>query len=299
MNRPRPVYRDLPCRSALNRVSGMPFRWSLNPYRGCTHACHYCYARATHTHLGLNAGDEFSGVILVKREMPAVLRRELAARSWKREPVAIGTATDPYQPCEGRYRITRALLEALLAARTPATVTTKSPLILRDLDLLRELAALPGTRVNITITTLDRDCWRAIEPGTAPPLQRLRAMERLTAAGIPCSLFAAPVIPGLTDREEDLDALAAAARAAGADGFWAGPLRLAPHVREHWLGELDRIDPALGLRHARAYRTANAPRDWTERISAQNARIRARHGFGDGETPPPAADTPRQLALFG
>jgi DNA repair photolyase len=304
MHARRPIHRELPCKQALDRVSGMSFRWSLNPYRGCAHACHYCYARATHPHLGLNAGDDFSGIIFVKPDLPKVLRRELSARSWKRECVVIGTVTDPYQPCEGRYRITRQALAALISAHTAASVTTKSTLVIRDLDLLREQAALPGAGVNMTITTLDRDLARFLEPAVPPPVQRLRAIERLAAAGVHVTLFAAPVIPGLTDDEDALDALAGAAREAGARSFWAGPLGLEPMVREHWLAALDGFDPALAVRHAAIYRRANGPVAWRERILEQNVRIRERHGFVRREFAPPPAPlppgppAPTQLALF-
>ncbi|HET7601893.1 MAG TPA: radical SAM protein, partial [Gemmatimonadales bacterium] len=192
------VYIDAPCKSALNRVAGMPFRWSLNPYRGCLHGCHYCYARATHAYLGMNADDDFSTRIQVKSNMPEVLRQELRRPSWQRERVALGTATDAYQPCEGRYRLTRRLLAALRDYQTPVSVVTKSTLILRDLDLLVELARLPGTRVNVSITALDPALWKRLEPGTPPPQRRLEVMRRLAAAGVPCGVFMAPVLPGLT-----------------------------------------------------------------------------------------------------
>src|SRR5215210_623836 len=177
---------ELTCRTALNRVSGMPFRWSLNPYRGCTHSCHYCYARATHPYLGLNADEDFETKIVVKTNMPEVLRQELRRRAWTGERVAIGTATDAYQPCEGRYRLTHRCLEALRDFDTPVSVVTKSTLILRDLDLLAELAQGPGATVYFTITTLHPHLWRVIEPGTPPPLKRLEVLWRLSEAGIPC-----------------------------------------------------------------------------------------------------------------
>src|ERR687889_2816567 len=150
---------ELTCRTALNRVSGMPFRWSLNPFRGCTHRCHYCYARASHTYLGMNADEDFETKIIVKTNMPEVLRQELGRRSWTQERVAIGTATDAYQPCEGRYRLTRRCLETLSDHATPVSIVTKATLILRDLDLLTGLAHGPGAMVYFTITTLDPDVW--------------------------------------------------------------------------------------------------------------------------------------------
>src|ERR671912_2455098 len=198
----RTTYIETECRTALNRVSGMPFRWSLNPYRGCVHGCHYCYARATHSYLGLNADEDFATRIVVKANMPEVLRQELGRRSWTRERVAIGTATDAYQPCEGRYRLTRRCLEALRDAHTPVSIVTKSTLILRDLDLLTELAHGPGATVYFTITTLDLQLWRVIEPSTPPPRKRLEVLRRLSQAGIPTGVFLAPILPGITDGVE-------------------------------------------------------------------------------------------------
>src|ERR687898_2304264 len=180
---------ELPCKSALNRVSGMPFRWSLNPYRGCVHSCHYCYARATHPYLGLNADEDFETKIVVKTNMPEVLQLELGRRSWTRERVAIGTATDAYQPCEGRYRLTRRCLEALRDYDTPVSIVTKSTLILRDRELLAQLAHGPGATVYFTITTLDTQLWRLIEPGTPPPHKRPEGMWLLSSAGGPCGGF--------------------------------------------------------------------------------------------------------------
>src|SRR5829696_5935287 len=232
----RPEYHEIPCKSALNRVSGMPFRWSLNPYRGCLHGCHYCYALATHPYLGLNADEDFATKIVVKSNMPEVLRHELRKPSWTRQRVAIGTATDAYQPCEGRYRLTRQCLEALRDADTPVSIVTKSTLILRDLDLLSELAKGPGATVYFTITTLDPDLWRLLEPGTPPPLKRLQVMQRLADAGVPCGVFLAPILPGITDSAASIAAVAAAAKAQGAVSFGSAVLRLVPDVKEHYFG---------------------------------------------------------------
>jgi DNA repair photolyase len=277
----RPEYREMPCKSALNRVSGMPFRWSLNPYRGCVHGCHYCYARATHPYLGLDADEDFEKKIVVKTNMPEVLRGELRKPSWTRERVAIGTATDAYQPCEGRYRLTRRCLDALRDCQTPVSVVTKSTLVLRDLDLLTDLAALPGTRVNFTITTLDPMLWRLVEPGTPPPAQRLSVMRRLADAGVPCGVYMAPILPGLTDGEEAIAAVAEAARQHGASAFWAGALRLAPLVKEHYLGFVAETFPELLTRYARAYPGTEAPREYRARLEERIARIQKRYGFAD------------------
>jgi DNA repair photolyase len=275
------TYTETPCKSALNRVRGMPFSWSLNPYRGCTHSCHYCYARATHAHLGLNADEDFETRIVVKTNFPAILRAELGARSWRRDEVAIGTATDPYQPGEGRYRPMRGVLQALVDHRTPASIVTKSTLVLRDLDLLIALERVAGARVNFTITTLDYELWRAVEPGTPPPTKRLEVLRRLVDAGVPCGVYLAPILPGLTDSEASIDAVAAAAREHGATRFWAGPLRLAPLVKEHYLGWIQEFRPDLMPRYRRAYPRADAPRVYKDWLDARIAEVRARHGYGE------------------
>jgi DNA repair photolyase len=276
---PRPEYREIPCKTALNRVSGMPFRWSLNPYRGCLHGCHYCYARASHTYLGMNAGEDFATRIVVKTNMPEVLQGELRRRSWTRERVAIGTATDAYQPCEGRYRLTRRCLEALRDHATPVSIVTKSTLILRDLDLLAELAEGPGATVYFTITTLDPDLWRVIEPGTPPPPRRLAVLRRLADAGIPCGIFLAPILPGITDSIESIDAVAAAAKAHGAGSFGSAVLRLAPDVKEHYFSFVAETFPDLLPRYERAYAGTNISSEYQAVIEPRLARVRERHGF--------------------
>jgi DNA repair photolyase len=272
---------ELPCRTALNRVSGMPFRWSLNPYRGCTHSCHYCYARATHPYLGLNADEDFETKIVVKTNMPEVLRQEVGRRSWTRERVAIGTATDAYQPCEGCYRLTRRCLEALRDHDTPVSIVTKSTLILRDLDLLAALAQAPGATVYFTITTLDPDLWRVIEPGTPPPLKRLAVLRRLADAGILCGIFLAPVLPGITDSMESIDAVAAAAKAHGAVSFGSAVLRLAPDVKQHYFGFVASSFPDLLPRYERAYAGTNISADYQVAIERRLVRVRQRHGFAE------------------
>src|SRR5579884_526519 len=296
----RREYIETTCKTALNRVRGMPFAWSLNPYRGCAHACHYCYARATHAYLGLNADDDFATKILVKTNFADVLRRELARPGWSREEVALGTATDPYQPCEGSYRVTRRTLAALRDHRTPVGLVTKSTLVWRDADLLAELTRVADATVYCTITTLDPELARLIEPGTPPPAQRLRVVRRLAEAGVRTGVYMAPVLPGLTDTPAAMDALAGAARAHGATIFWASPLRLAPLVREHYLAFIAASFPDLVPRYERAYVTANAPRDYVARIEALVAQTRARHGFnterrGAAHRPPPPPPPPPPL----
>ena len=245
----------------------------------CHYACHYCYARATHPYLGLNADDDFETKIIVKTNMPEVLRRELARPGWTRERVAIGTATDAYQPCQGRYRLTRRCLDALRDSDTPISIVTKSTLILRDRDLLTELAQGPGATVYFTITTLDPDLWRVIEPGTPPPQKRLQVMQRLRAAGILCGVFLAPILPGITDSIEAIEAVAAAARAHGAVSFGSSVLRLAPLVKEHYLSVVAETFPELLPRYERAYAGTNISSDYQLAMERRLATIRQRHGF--------------------
>lgn len=229
---------------------------------------------------------DFETKIFVKVNLPEVLRRELARPGWRGESVAIGTATDPYQPGEGRFQVTRGALEAMLAYRNPLSVVTKSTLVQRDLDLLAALASVAQVRVNMTITTLDPALSRLIEPGTPPPAQRLATLRRLSDSGVPTGVFLAPVLPGITDSEDVIDAVAAAARAHGASTFWAGPLRLAPLVKEHYLGWIATAFPDLLGRYERAYAAgANAPRAYLDKIEGRIAAVCARHGFSehDGE----------------
>jgi DNA repair photolyase len=275
----RPIYIETACKSALNRVSGMPFHWSLNPYRGCVHGCHYCYARATHSYLGFDANDDFASRIVVKTNMPEVLRRELARPSWTRELVAIGTATDAYQPAEGRYRLTRRCLEVFRDAHTPISIVTKSTLIRRDLDLLSALAQSPGATVYFTITTLDRALGRLIEPGTPPPEKRLQVMQMLSGAGVRTGVLLAPILPGITDSVASLDAVAAAARAYGAATFGSGVLRLVPLVREHYLAFVAESFPDLLPRYERAFAGVTVSSSYREMMERRLTQIRARHGF--------------------
>ena len=176
----------------------MPFKWTLNPYRGCTHACHYCFARRYHAQFEMGAGDDFASVILVKSNFPEVLARELARPGWAREQVAIGTATDPYQPIEGDYRLTRRALEHLATARTPIGLVTKGPMVVRDIDVLQAVSRQARCSVYLSVPSVDDEAWRRLEPGTAHPLQRLKAVRKLADAGIATSVLMAPLLPGIS-----------------------------------------------------------------------------------------------------
>jgi DNA repair photolyase len=249
----RAIYREEPCRSALNRVRGMPFEWSLNPYMGCAHRCTFCYVRAFERRADRPADDRYGRSIRVKVNVADVLRFELGRASWNGGEVTIGTATDPYQPAEGRYRLTRACIEVLGARSNTFSIITRGPLIVRDVDVLADAARRAAVSVTFSVPTLDEDVWRTTEPGTAPPRQRLRALSVLAAAGIRTSVGMAPILPGLSDAPEDLRRVVAAARAAGASGVWANLLHLKPGTREHFLECLARDWPELLPRYQRLY----------------------------------------------
>ncbi|MGZ8686951.1 MAG: radical SAM protein [Gaiellaceae bacterium] len=249
----RPSYLEEPCRSALNRVKGMPFAWSLNPYTGCAHRCTFCYVRAFEARADRPADDSYGRTIRVKVNVAEVLRRELARRSWQREEVTLGAATDPYQPAEGRYRLTRACIVELARARTPVSLITRGPLVWRDVDVLQEAALRAEVAVNVSVPTLDERVWRTTEPDTAPPRRRLEIVGRLVDAGIRTSVALAPILPGLSDRPEQLAEAVRAARAAGAHHIWANVLYLRPGTREHFMEALARDWPEELERYERLY----------------------------------------------
>ena len=249
----RVEYREEPCRTALNRVTGMGFRWSLNPYMGCAHRCAFCYVRGFERRADRPADERYGTSVRVKTNIVEVLRRELRALRWRRETVAIGAATDPYQPAEGRYRLTRRCLEALADARTPVDLITRGPLVVRDADVLADVSRGAAARVSVSIATLDPDLAARLEPGVAPPRQRLRAIRTLTDAGIAAGVALAPVLPGLTDAPRDLAAVLAAARQAGATHAWTNVLNLRPGTREHFLSVVEREWPGQLERYRRLY----------------------------------------------
>jgi DNA repair photolyase len=295
----RVEYREEECRSALNRVKGMPFGWSLNPYTGCAHRCTFCYVRAFERRADRPADDRYGRSIRVKTNVAEVLARELARPSWARETVAIGAATDPYQPAEGRYRLTRACIEALGRASSPFGIITRGPLIVRDVDVLQEAARRANVSVSFSVPTLDPEVWRATEPGTAPPRQRLRALRTLVDAGIKAGVGMAPLLPGLSDRPEQLAAVVKQARAAGATGIWANLLYLAPGTKEHFLEALARDWPEQLDRYEEMYaRGAYLPRPEVEPVRASVRELARLHGVRDRRhvrlQPPPE---PEQLTL--
>jgi DNA repair photolyase len=249
----RVEYREEPARSALTRVKGMPFRWSLNPYTGCVHQCTFCYVRGFELRAGRPSDDQYGASIRVKTNLVELLGRELARTSWQREQVAIGTATDPYQPAEGRYRLTRDSLVALTDFATPFSVITRGPLIVRDVDVLVAASRAVKVTVNVSIPTLDDRIWRTTEPGTAPPRQRLRAVRMLSDAGVNVGVGMAPILPGLSDDPEKLAHVVRSARDAGARFLWWNILNLRPGTREHFLEHLARDWPEELERYRRLY----------------------------------------------
>jgi DNA repair photolyase len=294
--RVRAEYRLEPCRTALNAVRGMPFRWSLNPYMGCAHRCTFCYVRHFEQRADRPSDDRYGASIRVKTNVAEVLRRELARTSWGREEVAVGTATDPYQPAEGRFLLTRACLMELAAADTPFSIVTRGPLVVRDLDVLQEASRRVAVAVYVSLPTLDERVWRTTEPGTAPPRSRLAAIRRLADAGIDVGVAVAPVLPGLSDRPEQLEAVVRECREAGARGIWASVVHLRPGVREHFLEALARDWPEQVARYEalfamRAYLPSALARSLTEPVRAAAASApaprRARR----------VRPEPRQLAL--
>jgi DNA repair photolyase len=298
----RPTYLEDTCKTALNRVpdaSRVPFQWTVNPYRGCTHSCHYCFARAYHTYIDLGVGDDFSSKIVVKTNVAEVLRRELAAPRWEGETVAMGTATDPYQHCEGRYRLTRGVIEALADFANPLSLLTKSTMILRDLDVFLRLNEVAPLSVSMSIGTLDEDVRRVVEPGTPPGRRRLEILARFAEAGIRTGALVAPIMPGLTDDEENLDEVLAACAEAGI--AWASGivLHVRPAIREHFMPWMKQTYPWLYPRYVELYgNRAYAPKSYQEEISERLARLRLRHGIGStsgGRAHPPPRN--EQLAL--
>lgn len=251
---------ETPAKSLLNRVAGMPFGWSINPYRGCYHQCVFCFARRTHWFLDEDGVNRWGSRIFVKVNAPAVLRSELSKRSWKHETVAIGTVTDPYQPLEGRYRITREILRALYDYDTPAGLITRSPLVIRDIDVLRALAGSAGVSVSISIATLDPRIAKEIEPTVAPPAKRLLAVEKLASAGIRVNVALAPILPHITDTPENVEAVVRSAREAGAVKVWHNTLHLHEVTRDAFFAYLRRRHPELIARYASYYKSKYAPR---------------------------------------
>jgi DNA repair photolyase len=295
----RVEYREEPCKTALNPVKGMGFKWSLNPYMGCVHRCTFCYVRHFEHRSDRPSDDRYGTSIRVKTNVAEVLRKELARASWEREDVAIGAATDPYQPAEGRYKLTRACLEVLRDAANPLSIITRGPMIVRDLDVLVEAAQRASVAVTFSVPTVDEEVWKRTEPSTAHPRQRLKAVKELVDAGIKTGVGMAPILPGISDRPEQLREVVRAAREAGATGIWANLLFLRPGTREHFLSHLAEDWPEQLPHYEELYANkAYLGADLMKPLKTEVSRLASEYGVRDRRSlklaPPPQ---PEQLSL--
>jgi DNA repair photolyase len=293
-------YQEVSCKSALNRTFGMPFSWTLNPYRGCTHGCHYCYARKYHKQFEMNADDEFASVILVKTNVVEVLRRELRRPSWMGELVAIGSATDCYQPIEGHYKLTRGALEVLLEHGNPASVVTKGPMIVRDKDLLARLSAIEGSGVYVSVPCADDAVCAELEPGTARPAQRLRAARELADAGVRVRILMSPIVPGLSSKPSLIERTVKACAAHGVRIAGGNVMHLEEGARTHFFAWLEREHPELVPGYRDLYRGKSVPAAYAKEVARVlgNARATADSATRPASTsraerPPDRARPPR------
>ena len=303
------TFHEVLCKSALNKVPGeseLPFGWTINPMRGCSHACRYCFARSTHEYLDLDAGSDFDSQIVVKTNVAAILRKELARRSWRREHVALGTNTDPYQRAEGRYRLMPGIIRALTDSRTPFSILTKGTLLRRDLPLLTLASQQVSVGIGVSLAIHDPDLQKSIEPGTPSPKARLELIKAVTDAGLPCTVMVAPVIPYLTDSTSHLDGLFGAIAEAGATGVTAFPMHLRGSTRGWFLTWLAAEHPALVKRYRALYgRGAYVAPEYATWLKGRVGPLIEAHGLGgcpDHRDVPSNAEPPRvsqrELTLF-
>jgi DNA repair photolyase len=281
---------EIYAKSIINHVPGdrFGFNWTINPYRGCSHACKFCFARPTHTYLDLNAGADFENKIVVKVNAVELLNRELRKPSWTGESIAMGTNTDPYQRAEGHYKLMRGILSELNAVRNPYSILTKGTLIKRDIDLLQEG---PDVHTNFSVGTVDETVWKKTEPGTPHPMKRLEVVKKLNESGIPCGVLMAPILPGISDSMEQMEATVRAAADAGATHITPIVLHLRPGVKEEFFPWLEENYPQLILSYEEMYKRSNAPKSVTEPIGKAVGNLRRRFGVGTYEN---SGDTRRK-----
>ena len=296
-------YQEVTCRSALNRVQGMPFEWTLNPYRGCTHGCHYCFARRYHVQFEMDSDDEFASVILVKHNIVDILARELDRPSWKRGQVAVGTATDPYQPIEGHYKLTRRSLEALARGRTPIGLVTKGPMIVRDVDVLLEHAKSASSTVYMSVPTVDDDAWRILEPGTAHPLQRLRAVRELHDAGVNVGVLMAPIVPGFSSSRDKVERTIKAIADHGARFVGCNVMYLQDGTRTHFMKFIELEFPKMLPRFERLYAKKYPPEEYRTQVKGMVRVLQQRYGLtrredADGKEKPDTAQPEAEQVGF-
>ncbi|MEU3269402.1 Rv2578c family radical SAM protein [Saccharomonospora sp. NPDC006951] len=277
------TFHEVRAKSVLNKVAGaarVPFQWTVNPYRGCSHACVYCFARQSHTYLEFDAGEDFNSQVVVKVNAPEVLAAQVRRRSWTREHVAMGTNTDPYQRAEGKYRLMPGIIGALADSGTPFSILTKGTMLSRDLPLLRSVSTDVPVGLGVSIALLDRSMQRRLEPGTPSPQARLDLVRRASDAGLPCGVFVAPVLPGLTDSREVLDDLLAEIAAAGATGATIIPLHLRPGTREWFASWLAAEHPGLVPRYRALYGNGSyASASYRQRLAARVEPLLRAHGL--------------------
>ncbi|WP_091337994.1 Rv2578c family radical SAM protein [Micromonospora rhizosphaerae] len=303
------TFYEVRAKSIINRVPGtsrVPFEWTINPYRGCSHACKYCFARNTHTYLDLDAGADFDRKVIVKVNAGELVRRELAAPRWRGAHIAMGTNVDCYQRAEGRYRLMPPIIEALRDFANPFSILTKGTLILRDLPPLRQAAEVTRVGISYSVGFVDEELWRAVEPGTPSPRRRLDAVRQLTDAGFEVGVLMAPILPGLSDDDESIDATVAAIAASGATSVTPLALHLRPGAREWYAQWLAREFPQLVPRYRQLYRAgAYAPQAYQRELTARVRMAARRHGLDRGERgdnrrlpEPPSAAPAEQLTLL-
>ena len=291
------TYREVEVKSALNTVKGMPFDWSLNPWSGCAHKCVYCFARAYHArYREKNVGSDFDSNVEVRVNIADVLRKELHRR--RDGSLAIGTATDPYQPIEGKYQLTRRCLEALVDYPMPTSIVTKGPLVVRDIDVLKKLDEKTDLTVYFSVPCVDEDIVRKTDPGTAPPRQRLRALRMLREAGIDAAVLCMPVLPGISDSEESLDAAARAASEAGATAFRHRPLKIDVEIQKYYYDFLETEFPVVVPRYAALYQGGVHPaKNYERELEERVRRVRARYEFCERPARPARPPEPETVQL--
>ena len=306
------TFYEVQAKSVVNRVpeaSRMPFRWTINPYRGCQHSCIYCYARQSHSYLELNTGADFDTKVVVKVNAPELVRKKMASPAWPGEHIAMGTNVDCYQRAEGRYRLMPGIIGALKEAANPFSILTKGTLILRDMDLLAEAAEVTDVGLNVSVGFVDKELWRSVEPGTPAPARRLEACATLNERGLRCGVLMGPVVPFLADSPAQLDAAVSQIAAAGATNVSPIVLHLRPGTREWFFRWLGACHPGLVGRYLDLYgRSAYAPKSYQARIAGQVRELAEKHGIGrpkpgsghgrrTAPRPPAPREAPATLAL--
>lgn len=294
------TFHEVHAKSVLNKVpprSAVPFRYTVNPYRGCSHACVYCFARNTHSYLDFDAGRDFDSQIVVKTNAAQVLRREVSKPGWQREHVAMGTNTDPYQRAEGRYALLPGIISALADSGTPFSILTKGTVLARDLPLLTEAAGQVPVGIGISLALLDPELQRVLEPGTPTPKARLQLISKIRDAGLPCGVFMAPLLPGLSDSAEQIEALARQLADAGATGISGISLHLRPGAREWFMAWLARRHPELVDHYTELYRGGSyLPKSYRSQVQARIAAARRAVGSRSFSNPLPDASARRPAA---